>query len=107
MYGARAPLDPSDGYHSETINSRARAAGFHGSDRERSTIHTDVVPIAEAPEGAGTSTGTGSDRGTWAEADGATDHADNTASTSAAHITSRETRAPITGRTEFPTWAAR
>jgi hypothetical protein len=53
MYGARGPSDGIAGYHSDTISSRAFAAGTQGSGREPSVRCKDVVPTGRGPVGPG------------------------------------------------------
>ena len=53
MYRARRPSEGAAGYHRETISSRAFTPGTHGSGREVSVSHTDVVPAGYGPVGSG------------------------------------------------------
>jgi hypothetical protein len=53
VVGARRPSDGTAGYHSETISSRALTSATHGSGREVSVSHKDVVPAGYGPAGSG------------------------------------------------------
>jgi hypothetical protein len=51
MYGAGRPSGVAAGYHRETISSRAATPAAHGSRREASVSHRDVVPAGYGPVG--------------------------------------------------------